>query len=85
VTEWLEFHDSTLTGFDARETHVELLLDAYIHRWERLNDGWRGTGRMQSVRIIVSDAIGLSAVPLIPVDISDGRLQLGTVAHNNGR
>ena len=38
MTDWLEFHDSTLTGFDARETHVELLLDAYIHRWERLDD-----------------------------------------------
>jgi hypothetical protein len=83
VTDWLEFHDSTLTGFDAGEAHVELLLDAYIHRWETLNEGWRGTGWMQNVRIVVSNAIVLSAVPLLPVEISDGRLQLGAVAPND--
>ena len=80
MTDWLEFHDSTLTGFDAKDTHLELLLDAYIHRWERLNEGWRGTGWMQSVRIVVSNAIGPSTVPLVPVEIADGRLQVGTAA-----
>jgi hypothetical protein len=83
VTDWLEFHDSTLTGFDARETHVELLLEAYIHRWENLGDGWRGTGWMQRVRIVVSSAIGLSAVPPLPVEITDGRLQLDAAAPND--
>ena len=83
VADWLEFHDSTLTGFDARETQVELLLDAYIHRWERLEDGWRGTGWMQNVRIVVSNATGLSAVPLLPVEISVGRLQLDTADPND--
>ena len=83
MTDWLEFHDSILTGFDARETRVELLLDAYIHRWERLNDEWRGTGWMQSVRIVVSNALGLSAVPPLPVEVSDGRLQLGAAAPND--
>jgi len=83
VTEWLEFHDSTLTGVDARDSHVELLLDAYIHRWESVNEGWRGTGWMQSVRIVVRNAIGLSAVPVLPVEIADGEFQLGTVAPND--
>jgi hypothetical protein len=83
VTDWLEFHDSTLTGFDARDTRVELLLDAYIHRWERLDDQWRGTGWMQGVRIVVSNAVGPSAVPVLPVEISDGWLRLGAVAHND--
>jgi hypothetical protein len=80
VPDWLEFHDSILTAFDARAKHVELLLDAYIHRWERLNDGWRGTGWMQSVRIVMSNAITVPAVPPLPVDISDGGLQLDTGA-----
>ena len=79
MTDWLEFHDSTLARLDVAG-HVELLLDAYIHRWERVNDGWKGTGWMQSVRIVVSNAVGLSAVPLLPVGISDGRLQLGRLA-----
>ena len=79
VSDWLEFHDSTLSAFDARETQVDLLLDAYIHRWETLNDGWTGTGWKQSVRITVSDAIAIPAFPLLPVGISDGRLQLDTM------
>jgi hypothetical protein len=65
------------------EAQIELLLDAYIHRWERLNDEWRGTGWVQSVRIVVSNAIGLSAMPPLPVEISDGWVQLGAVAPND--
>jgi hypothetical protein len=82
VTDWLEFHDSILAGFEARETRVELLLDAYIHRWERLDDQWRGTGCMQRVCIVVSDAVGSSAAPVLPVEISDGWLQVGAMAPN---
>ena len=43
MTDWLEFHDSTLTGVVTRDTQVELLLEAYIHRWERLDDTWSGS------------------------------------------
>ena len=39
---------------------------------------------MQNVRIVVSNAIGQSAVPAIPVKISDSRLQLDTVILNSG-
>ena len=38
VTDRLEFHDSTLTEVNVTETHSELLLDAYIHRWQKVND-----------------------------------------------
>ncbi len=80
MTDWLEFHDSTLIAVVARETQVELLLDAYIHRWKRLDADWRGTGWMQSVRIVVDNAIGPVGAPLLPIEIADGRVQLGTAA-----
>ena len=83
MTDWLEFHDSILTGFDAKETRVELLLDASIHRWERHDTRWAGTGWVQAMRIVVSNADGPSAVPALPVEISEGRLLLGAVAHND--
>jgi hypothetical protein len=83
MTDWLEFHDSILIGFDAEEPQVQLLLDGYVHRWERLDEGWSGTGWMQNVRIVVSNAVGPSAVPPLPVDISDGQLHVGTVCHDN--
>jgi len=38
---------------------------------------------MQRVRIVVTSAVGPSAVPMLPVEISDGWLRLGAVAHNN--
>jgi hypothetical protein len=78
MTDWLEFHDSKLLRLDATDTNVEFLLDAYIHRWERANGGWRGTGWMQGVRIAVSDAVGPSVLPALPEGISDGWLQLGS-------
>jgi hypothetical protein len=79
VTEWLEFHDSALTAVSTRATHVEILLDAYIHRWERLHNVWKGTGWSRSVRILVSSPAAGPATPPLPVDISDGRLEFGAV------
>ena len=83
MTEWLEFHDSILTGVDARETRVELLLDAYIHRWEKHDEQWRGTGWMQGVRIVVSNVVGPLAMPVLPAEIAVGWLRRGAVAHND--
>lgn len=83
MTEWLEFHDSTLTAVLGSEAHVEVLLDAYIHRWEHSPGGWKGTGWGQRVRIVVSRPTVLPATPLLPLDISDGRLQHDTVTYDN--
>jgi len=38
---------------------------------------------MQAVRIVVTNAVVSSAVPPLPVEISEGRLLLGAVAHND--
>ncbi len=83
MTDWLEFHDSILMEFHARGPHVELLLDAYIHRWERREDQWRGTGWMQGVRIVLSNAVGTLVLPMPSVEISDGWLRLGALARNS--
>lgn len=83
MTEWLEFHDSTLTAVLGSDTHVELLLDAYIHRWEHFPGGWKGTGWGQRVRIVVSRPTAVPAAPLLPLAVSDGRLQLDTVTYDN--
>jgi hypothetical protein len=79
MSEWLEFHDSILTAIRPGETHVELLLDAYIHRWERVNDDWRGTGCCQRVRITMTRPVAVPAAPLLPVAIADGGVQLDAI------
>jgi hypothetical protein len=50
----------------ASETHVGLLLDAYVHRWERISDGWTRTGWSQRVCVVVSDLALVTAVPSYP-------------------
>lgn len=38
---------------------------------------------MQAVRILISDIRDGSISPVLPVDISDGRLRVGTIIHDN--
>ena len=41
---WLEFHDSTLAAVNYTATDIEVVLDAYVHRWETKGDSWLGSG-----------------------------------------
>lgn len=80
---WIEFHDSTLTAItDMAETR-ELLLDAYVHRWELHGDRWIGTGWLRPVRITMQKAVGPVAAPLLPAAISIGSLRSGEGMHRN--
>jgi hypothetical protein len=83
LTTWLEFHDSRLVAVNHTIKDVEILLDAYVHRWDAVGDSWTGTGWMQPVRILMSDVGGRSLGPVLPIAISDGRLGVGTVTHDN--
>jgi hypothetical protein len=62
---------------------VEVVLDAYVHRWDMVGDSWTGTGWKQPVRIRVSDVGSSWIAPVLPIDISDGRLRVGTITHDN--
>jgi hypothetical protein len=83
LTTWLEFHDSTLSAVNHISKDVELVLDAYVHHWDAAGDSWTGTAWTQPVRILISDVGGRSRAPVLPIDISDGRLTVGTITHNN--
>jgi hypothetical protein len=80
---WIEFHDSTLTRIDRTDQQCQLVLDAYVHRWEARGDGWTGTGLMQVVHIIVGNSFGpLASTPVLPAVISDGRMRAGDVTYD---
>jgi hypothetical protein len=83
LTTWLEFHDSTLATVNYTANDVEVVLDAYVHRWETLGASWTGTGWMRPVRILISDVGGGPIARVLPIDISDGRLRVGTITHDN--
>jgi hypothetical protein len=80
VPNWIEFHDSTLIGINQIGQDRELVIDAYVHRWEQRGDEWAGSGLMQLVHIVVMNAVGpLPSTPVLPADISEGRLRAGDV------
>ena len=83
MTTRLEFHDSTLAAVNHTTKDVEVILDAYVHRWDTVGESWTGTGSRQPVRILIRDVGGRSIAPVLPVDISDGRLRVGTITHDN--
>ncbi len=62
---------------------VEVVLDAYVHRWEAMGDSWKGAGWIQPVRILMRDVVDGSIKPVLPIDISDGRLRVGLITHDN--
>jgi len=72
---WIEFHDSVLTAVNQSAEAREILLDAYVHRWEKFGNQWRGTGWEQPVRIRMQNAVGSEALPVLPAEISDGELR----------
>jgi hypothetical protein len=77
---WIEFHDSTLTAINASAATREIVLDAYVHRWELIDGEWRGTGWEQPVRIVMQNAVGPSHKWALPAAISDGELRTSAVA-----
>jgi hypothetical protein len=83
LTAWLEFHDSTLTAVNDTTKDVEVVLDAYVHRWDTVGGSSKGTGWMQPFRILICDVSGRSVAPVLPIDIADGRLSVGTITHDN--
>jgi hypothetical protein len=78
---WLELHDSTVNAVKRDPSGVIVELDAYVHRWDRMAEVWKGTGWMRQVLM----RFGSVHVPAIesPTEISDGWLQVSDVRHDN--
>jgi hypothetical protein len=53
MAQWIEFHDSYLQRATVGTDGAELLLEAYVHQWER-HEGCRvGTGWYRPVRLAI--------------------------------
>ena len=78
----IEFHDSTLSTVTHEGESVLIGLDAYVHRWARVDGAWKGTGWVQPVQINVVGAATVT-VPNLPVALHGGRVAVGRVMHEN--
>ena len=78
----IEFHDSTISTIAHDDEAARLTLDAYVHRWERVNDSWKGTGWGQRVEILVLGAAKVTS-PELPAELRGGTVRSGQVTHEN--
>ncbi len=80
---WIEFHDSELLGVNAVDGGVEVLLSAYVHAWDVGEDGRRGTGWSQPVRIKLTNAVASAVEYALPLRISNGHMTVGVEISRN--
>src|SRR6266705_2357790 len=78
----IEFHDSTLSSVTQEGESVRIALDAYVHRWARVDGTWKGTGWVQPVQINVVGAAKVT-VPKLPVALHGGSVAVGRAMHEN--
>jgi hypothetical protein len=78
----VEFHDSTVSAVRIEGTFVRISIDAYVHRWDRVDGRWKGTGWMQPIQIVLANASN-EGQPECPVDLAGGEVRAGQIRHKN--
>jgi len=83
VRSWIEFHDSHLDAIATSGNDVSIHLRAFVHRWERRDGTWVGTGWVQPATITVSNPT--MPVPAIEtsVDVWNGSVRVDETVHDN--
>jgi len=76
----VEFHDSTISAIALEGTSIRVCLDAYVHRWDRIDGMWHGTGWTQPVQILLEDASN-AGLPALPVDLDGGEVRAGHLTY----
>ena len=78
----VELHDSTISAITVEGPSVRISVDAYVHRWERVDSRWKGTGWIQPVQMLLANAPNAERAEC-PVDLAGGKVQAGLVTYNN--
>lgn len=80
----IEFHDSDLSACEMQDKMIVVELHpAYVHKWELTNGKWIGIGCVQDARITIENANVPKRMPTLPVQISDGMIEIGTAIFDN--
>lgn len=72
----LEFHDSKLVGLRQTGDTLVLAFDGHVHRWDRADDRWHGTGWLEPVDLTLSGVDSASGL-VSGAEISHGSIVLG--------
>lgn len=80
----IELHDSYLGSYVMQNGALIFdLCPAYLHKWEKENGTWVGTGWHQNASIKIENVKELHKKPTLPVEISDGRLSVEDTIFND--
>ncbi len=80
----IELHDSDLSAINFHDNLLVVeLRPAYIHKWELINGKWIGTGCVQNARITIAKAPAPTKHLAVPVQISDGMINIGEIIFDN--
>jgi hypothetical protein len=78
----VEFHDSTVSAITREGTSIRISVDAYVHRWDRVDGTWKGTGWIQPILIALVNAS--NETPLeCPATLAGGEILAGQVTYEN--
>ena len=77
----LEFHDSKITSMSQAGGAIEIVLDAYVHRWDKSSGAWKGEGWRQPVLLTMTGALTLP--PKLESDVLETGEISGAVAHTH--
>lgn len=69
----VEFHDSIISSIGNEGGAIRLHLDAYVHRWQRVDGIWKGTGWMQPVQILIQGPAPVE-LPELPAELDSGEI-----------
>lgn len=77
----LEFHDSKITSLSQAGGAIEIVLDAYVHRWDKSSGAWKGEGWRQPVLLSMTGELKLP--PKLESDVLETGEISGAVAHTH--
>lgn len=78
----LEFHDSKIVSLSQAGGAIEIVLDAYVHRWDKSSGAWKGEGWRQPVLIAMTGALKLP--PKLESDMLEtGEISAGELTHTH--
>lgn len=79
----IELHDSDLLSITVADTTLVLSVRAYVHRWQKVDSKWLGTGWSQAAELRILSAALPVSLDSAPDDIYGGELVAGPTRYDN--
>ena len=80
----IEFHDSTVAGITPSENSIIVQFrPAYVHRSDGRPGFDAGSGFLQNLDLVLSEAVLKSTFTELPCDLGDGSLSVGNEVFDN--